>query len=203
MKIILLDNNPEMISAWKNSNLAELSDLEIVEADFCEYMKDHNEDIDIIVSPANAFGLMDGGYDGAITKFFGRNLMEKVQKKILEEYGGEQIIGTSISVQIPSDREKYIIHTPTMRWPEEIIDPRVISDCMRTCLLEIMKLERRDGLDYTAIIPAFGGCAGKVPFNIIADLMYMGYRRAIEPNTEISWKIVTEIKYNINSVVKY
>ena len=35
------------------------------------------EEFDCMVSPANSFGLMDGGVDAAITKFFGEQLQER------------------------------------------------------------------------------------------------------------------------------
>jgi O-acetyl-ADP-ribose deacetylase (regulator of RNase III) len=55
-------------------------------------------EFDCLVSPANSFGLMDGGTDAAIVRFFGEELMERVQKRILAEYLGEQPVGTSMLV---------------------------------------------------------------------------------------------------------
>ena len=43
-------------------------------------------EFDCMVSAANSFGLMDGGVDLAITRFFGVQLMERVQAHILQEY---------------------------------------------------------------------------------------------------------------------
>lgn len=37
-------------------------------------MKTHEGRIDAVVSPANAYGLMDGGYDKALTDYFGNDL---------------------------------------------------------------------------------------------------------------------------------
>jgi O-acetyl-ADP-ribose deacetylase (regulator of RNase III) len=51
-----------------------------------------------MVSPANSFGLMDGGIDAAITKYFGKELMQRVQARIMQEYCGEQPVGTAIMV---------------------------------------------------------------------------------------------------------
>jgi O-acetyl-ADP-ribose deacetylase (regulator of RNase III) len=49
---------------------------------------------DAIVSPANSFGLMDGGFDAALTKFFGGYLQSAVQERIIKEYSGEQPVRT-------------------------------------------------------------------------------------------------------------
>jgi hypothetical protein len=53
---------------------------------------------DCLVSPANSFGMMDGGMDAAITAFFGMQLMERVQQQILDDYLGEQSVGTSFII---------------------------------------------------------------------------------------------------------
>ena len=54
---------------------------------------------DCLVSPANSFGMMDGGIDAAITAFFGMQLMERVQQRILDDYLGEQSVGTSFMIE--------------------------------------------------------------------------------------------------------
>lgn len=42
----------------------------------CESLENflNTHTIDCVVSPANSFGLMDGGYDLAITEYFGEQL---------------------------------------------------------------------------------------------------------------------------------
>jgi O-acetyl-ADP-ribose deacetylase (regulator of RNase III) len=53
---------------------------------------------DCIVTAANSFGLMDAGIDRAVMKFFGEQVMHTVQKKILEDYLGEQPVGTCLLI---------------------------------------------------------------------------------------------------------
>ncbi|MEJ1715111.1 phage tail protein, partial [Escherichia coli] len=53
------------------------------------------EGYDCIVSPANSFGMMDGGIDKYIVEKFGSQLMIDVQNVIIKEYVGEQPVGTS------------------------------------------------------------------------------------------------------------
>ena len=175
MKIYLLDINPHMTKAWE-AYFKDIDDVEIVNTDFDNFMFDYT--VDAVVSPANAFGLMDGGYDGAITRYFGKQLMKDVQYKIITEWYGEQPVGTSISVPIKSKQVYYndkikdmiLIHTPTMRTPSRIIDDRIIYQCMRTTLIEAMKNNVRN-----IVIPAFGGATGGVPFDTIAKMMYLAY----------------------------
>lgn len=55
-------------------------------------------EFDCMVSPANSFGLMDGGIDFYISEFFGWDLLPKVQQAILDEWAGEQPVGTCMIV---------------------------------------------------------------------------------------------------------
>ena len=81
-----------------------------------------------MVSAANSFGLMDGGVDLAITRFFGVQLMERVQAHILQEYLGEQPIGTSFTIETGHPKHPFVAHTPTMRVPMRDFDHR---QCVR------------------------------------------------------------------------
>jgi len=53
------------------------SNVKCVAAEFDEFLR--SNPVQCIVSPANAFGLMDGGYDLAITHYFGDQLQKRVQ----------------------------------------------------------------------------------------------------------------------------
>ena len=135
MKIYFVEKNPNKLEKLK-LYFKDETNIEYVSCDFLEFMK--NNKVECVVSPANAFGLMDGGFDKAITKWYGDELQSKVQKYIIENYFGEQPVGTSFIIETGKANE-YLIHTPTMRVPERIIDPRVIYQCMRTSLIEAKK----------------------------------------------------------------
>jgi O-acetyl-ADP-ribose deacetylase (regulator of RNase III) len=192
MKIYLLDINKAMTDAWQK--YFDLLNVEVVNEDFAAFMNDHS-DIEAIVSPANSFGLMDGGYDKAITNYFGPQLMKDVQDIIVKEWYGEQPVGTSISVPITSkvytkqvDEERVIqynpilIHTPSMRTPEQIVDYRIIYQCTRTTLIEALKQD----VD-SIVIPAFGGLTGRVPYDTIAKMMFLAYKQICNQPKELNW----------------
>lgn len=184
MKTYLLDRNPDMIEAWKVYFENE-PDVEVVHDDFTSFMDSHQE-VDLIVSPANSFGIMNGGYDAAITKYFGRNLFTEVQRRIKYCWHGEQPIGTCLAVNIPTDNRKILLHTPTMRVPSIIIDPTIVYTCMRTTLLTAydMALHRNDSV----VVPAFGVATGKVPYDVVAKMMWLGYKQVTSELPEkIGW----------------
>jgi len=192
MKIYLLDINKSMTDAWYK--YFDLPNVEIVNEDFATFMGKH-PDIEAIVSPANSFGLMDGGYDKAITDYFGKQLMKDVQDVILMDWYGEQPVGTSISVPIVSrfyDKQidngrilqcnPILIHTPSMRTPEQIVDSRIVYQCMRTTLIEALKQD----VD-SIVIPAFGGLTGRVSYDVIAKMMFLAYRQICNQPKELNW----------------
>ena len=138
--------------------------------------------VDCVVSPANAYGLMDGGYDLAISEWFGWDLQEKVQQYIVKHFYGEQPVGTSIIIDTDKDGIK-LIHTPSMRYPDRIRDPLIVYQCMRTCLITAMQNDIG-----SIVIPAFGGCTGQLSPLMIAEMMWRAYKQLAEVPSEISWR---------------
>lgn len=188
MKIYLLDINKNMTDVWEKY-FSNMEDIEIVNEDFSTFMNKH-PNIEAVVSPANSFGLMDGGYDKAITDYFGEGLMKDVQKAILLNWHGEQPVGTSITVPIFNrtintafgKKLCVLIHTPSMRTPEIIKDSRIIYQCMRTTLIEAKRQEVK-----SIVIPAFGGLTGRVPCDKIAKMMYLAHKQISNKPDELNW----------------
>ena len=179
MKIYLLDKNHGTTEQWQRY-FAEDADVEVVNMYFEDFMNSH--DVDCVVSPANSYGLMDGGYDRAISEYFGWDLMKVVQKKILDECFGEQLVGTSIIVDIPNTNKK-LIHTPTMRVPSYIKDPMIVYYCMRSVLMLAIK----EGVQ-SIVIPAFGGACGGLRSDVIAYMMKAAYLQVMNPPKELNWQ---------------
>ena len=75
---------------------------------------------DCVVTAGNSFGLMDAGMDLAVVRFFGRQLMERIQKQILDDFLGEQPVGTCIIVPTEHATHPFVAHAPTMRVPMNI-----------------------------------------------------------------------------------
>ncbi len=178
MKIYLLDRNYSIVECWRE-RFAGVKDVEIVSDDFARFMNTH--DVECVVSPANSFGLMDGGYDLAISKYFGWDLSKKVQQYIIDNLYGEQPVGTSIIVDI-NEKQK-LIHTPSMRTPSHIKEPLIIYNCMRTCLM----LAKQNNIK-SIVIPAFGGECGNVSFSLLAEMMFQAYNQIQNPPKEITWE---------------
>lgn len=187
LEIYLLDKDIEMVESWSRFFGTVKNVIPV-----CNYFDDFMAitRVQCVVSPANAYGLMDGGYDLAISEWFGYDLQKKVQHYIVERLHGEQPVGTSIIIDTDIDGIK-LIHTPTMRYPDWIRDPLVVYQCMRTCLMTAM-----DNDVNSIVIPAFGGCAGGVPSDVIAEMMWRAYKQISEAPSEISWRYAVSSHFN-------
>lgn len=75
---------------------------------------------DCVVTAGNSFGLMDAGVDLAVVRYFGRHVMERVQKCILDDHLGEQPVGTCMIIPTDHATHPFVAHAPTMRVPMNI-----------------------------------------------------------------------------------
>ena len=94
--LILADRSVEMVASF-NEMFEALPRVSVLRCDFQRI-----PDFDCMTSPGNSFGLMDGGVDAAITKYFGRKLPRRVQAGIMKDFDGEQPVGTCLIVPTES-----------------------------------------------------------------------------------------------------
>lgn len=194
MKVYLLDRNKRISDIWK-IYFRDEQDVEVMCCGFEKFMENYN--VECIVSPANSYGIMDGGYDLAITEYFGEELMKKVQKYIIRNYYGEQPVGTSFIIETGVKNIK-LIHTPTMRIPAKIKEPMVVYQAMRTTLMTALENNIK-----SIVILAFGGCCGDMNPQELCELMYEGYRQIMNPPEKLSWDYATRWEPEISEKWKY
>jgi O-acetyl-ADP-ribose deacetylase (regulator of RNase III) len=141
---------------------------------------------DCLVSPANSFGMMDGGMDAAITKFFGVSLMDRVQRRILDDYLGEQSVGTSFIVETGNPSYPWLAHTPTMRVPMKIVGTDISYVAMWAMLLAVkmhnqVNSEIPSKLITTIACPGLGTGIGCIPPDEAARQMALAYDHFLYP----------------------
>ena len=194
MKIFLLSDAAIMEYCW-NAYFSNEPDVCVI-CDTLEHFLS-NIKVDCVVSPANSYGLMDGGFDLAISEYFGWDLQKRVQEYILKNFRGEQPVATSFIIDTGRDGIR-LIHTPTMRIPFPVKDPMIVYHCTRTSLMTA--LEHNIG---SIVIPAFCGEYGDVSPKVIGKLMYEAYKQVINPPEQIDWDYAErwrpELEYAIGS----
>ena len=121
---------------------------------------------DLIVSPANSYGILDGGFDDAISRAFSPTkeyyaLTHHVQLQLYDQYRGFLPPGNCHLVKLPAEwREqkllkygdgtgwgaKYIAICPTMRMPSSAKwDKEVVYECIWSLLCAVDRHNRGAG----------------------------------------------------------
>lgn len=72
---------------------------------------------DCFVTAANSFGMMTAGIDAAVVARFGEKLMQTVQHRVMDQFLGEQPVGTAFLVATEDSEIPFVCHAPTMRVP--------------------------------------------------------------------------------------
>jgi O-acetyl-ADP-ribose deacetylase (regulator of RNase III) len=176
LKLILVAPDRSLYEAFKQ-HFSDLPKVEIVN-NYFEWIIN----FDCLVSPANSFGMMDGGMDAAIVNFFGRSLEEKVQQTILEDYLGEQPIGTSLIVKTNHSKHPFLAHTPTMRVPMTIVGTDIPYVAMWAMLLAVRQHNKTSQRKIdTVVCPGLGTGIGRVPYSEAARQMALAYDRFLYP----------------------
>lgn len=166
--IILLDRRPDIVEAWED-HFTGVPGITTVIGSF------NDKIADIIVSPANSFGFMNGGIDFAYTQFFGPQIQEKVQSSIKTNFGGELLIGQALLVQTDHVQFPYMIAAPTMRLPMKITDPADVFLATRAALRIAVRMQNAVDGQLTILFPGMGTGAGMIPPDFCADHMRKAY----------------------------
>ena len=112
-KLYLIDSKEELCDKWRQV-FSSYPEVEILSGDYFQ------QGADAIVSPANSFGIMDGGLDLAIRNELGFHVETDIQEVVLNKYHGEMPIGSAEIIDTNHDRWSYMIAAPTMRIPENV-----------------------------------------------------------------------------------
>lgn len=175
-KLILVAPEASLYEAFRKS-FEHLPNVEVIH-NYFEWLTE----FDCLVSPANSFGMMDGGMDAAITQFFGIDLERKVQSQILETYLGEQPIGTSMIIETGHPQHPYLAHTPTMRVPMIIKGTDIPYNAMWAMLLAVRQHNQQSHKPIQSIAcPGLGTGIGQVPYREAARQMALAYDHFLYP----------------------
>jgi O-acetyl-ADP-ribose deacetylase (regulator of RNase III) len=176
MRLIVVDRGREFceVARWQ---FRELPEVEIVCGRFEELPV-----FDCVVTAGNSFGLMDAGMDLAVVRFFGRQVMELVQKQILEDYLGEQPVGTSIIVATGEASHPFVAHTPTMRVPMNIQGTDHVYMAMWAALTGVHRHNRSQSQRIESLAcPGLGTGTGGMDANEAALQMRLAYEHYQRP----------------------
>ncbi|CAL2104421.1 putative phosphatase, C-terminal domain of histone macro H2A1 like protein [Tenacibaculum sp. 190130A14a] len=182
-EITLIDVQNELCTEWQKS-FEEFSEVSIVNGKF-----ELEREYDCLVSPANSFGLMDGGIDLAIRNYFGMKIQYNVQKRIQKEFYGEQPVGTSIIVFTENECHPFLAHTPTMRVPTDISKTDNVYNAFFAMLTSIANHNKTGKARIEKVLcPGMGTATGRMSPKEAARQMSIAYKNFKYPTTNMNWK---------------
>ena len=129
-KLYLIDSKSELCDKWRQV-FSSYPEVEVLSGDYFQ------QSADAIVSPANSFGIMDGGLDLAIRNKLGFQVETDIQEVILNKYHGEMPIGNAEIINTNHNKWSYMIAVPTMRIPENVAFTLNAYIAFRTILIAI------------------------------------------------------------------
>jgi O-acetyl-ADP-ribose deacetylase (regulator of RNase III) len=183
----LVHPEPAMCDAFE-VRFAGLPGVRVVRSRF-EDLEPHG----CFVTAGNAFGLMTAGIDAAVVRRFGEDLMARVQHRIMDQYFGEQPVGTAFVLPTGDPTLPFLCHAPTMRVPGSIEGTDKVYAATWAALLAIEAHNRAADLAIGVVgFPAMGTGFGGVPFDEAARQMAAAYRHYLEPPHRLDWDFVVE-----------
>ncbi len=146
---------------------------------------------DCFVTAGNAFGIMNAGIDAAVIRFHGEDLIRRIQFRILDEFLGEQPIGTSFIEPTGNPEYPLIAHSPTMRVPGSIEGTDKVYAATWASLIAVYRHKaQHDSPIETVVFPAMGAGFGGVPYTEVARQMAAAYRHYLNPPHRMDWDMV-------------
>lgn len=170
VRVKLVDVNPKMIKAWRDS-FEDNPEVEIIEGSMLD------QHVSAWVTPTNAKASMDGGLDGVIKRQLGAQIEKKVQAEVKRKYGGTMPVGTATCVETGVDTPRFLISTPTMVGSSDDISAslNVALACCAAFQMVHMHNTEHGGQIRSIGLPGLGAATGRTPVEICADLMWTAY----------------------------
>jgi O-acetyl-ADP-ribose deacetylase (regulator of RNase III) len=151
-RVFLLDRERRLAAAWKEA-FSDVAAVEVVHGDF------FSTEAEAMVSPANSFGIMDGGLDRAIRDVLGAGVERRVRDRIIEHHHGELPVGLAEVVATDDARWPLLVCAPTMRIPESASNTTNAYLAFRAALLALVRHGTARGRPVASVVCP-GLCTG-------------------------------------------
>ena len=176
-KVILVDREGPLVAAWREA----FRDVREVEAGGGGFFA---ADAEAMVSPANSFGVMDGGLDLAIRDVLGLEVERRIRERIASRHHGELPVGVAEIVETDDARWPLLVCAPTMRVPEDASRTLNAYLAFRAVLLELSRLGEERGRAVSSVVcPGMCTGVGAMSPRRCAAQMRVAWRQMNGPST--------------------
>jgi O-acetyl-ADP-ribose deacetylase (regulator of RNase III) len=170
MNITLVALDPALARAWRNA-FDSVDRVRVVEGNYFDHIAD------AMVSPANSFGIMDGGIDLAIREALGLSVQRKLQEQIVANHHGELPVGCAEIVATDHAKWPWLVAVPTMRVPESVANTLNAYLAFRAALLACAK----HGSIKSMVCCGLATGIGRMEPTRCAAQMRIAYKHALDP----------------------
>jgi O-acetyl-ADP-ribose deacetylase (regulator of RNase III) len=187
-RIYLIDRWSLLVERWKE----QFSDCPAVQVIAGDYFQ---RAADAMISPANSFGIMDGGLDLEIRDQLGFPVEKKLQEVIVAKHHGELPIGSAEIIETGHAQWKYLISAPTMRVPEPIaftLNPYLAFRAVLVAVENFNKNRGKREID-SLVCSGLGTGVGKVDAARCARQMRAAYQVMQAPSRIPSFQWIHEV----------
>ncbi len=149
---------------------------------------------DCFVTAGNSFGIMTAGVDAAVVRVHGVGLMKRIQYHILDEFLGEQPVGTAFLEPTGNAAYPFVAHAPTMRVPGSIVGTDHVYNAAWAAFLAVYRhnLASAERKIDTLAFPALGAGFGGMAYAESARQMAAAYRHYLYPPHRLDWDAAVE-----------
>jgi O-acetyl-ADP-ribose deacetylase (regulator of RNase III) len=186
-RIHLVDQSAPLVAAWREV----FRDHPEIIAERRDFFEQH---ADAMVSPANSFGIMDGGLDAAIRDTLGPAIEARVRGVLVERHHGELHVGSAEIVPTGDPRWPALVVAPTMRVPDDVSRTTNAYVAFRAALLAVRRHnEAGEGSRIRSLLcPGLCTGVGAMPPRRCAVQMRIAYRQLRDAPTLPSFKAIYE-----------
>jgi O-acetyl-ADP-ribose deacetylase (regulator of RNase III) len=190
----LVDRSPALVAAWQEA-FADVEEVTVRAGDFFA------SPANAMVSPANSFGIMDGGLDLAIRDALGGDVQKRVHEVLLSRHHGELPVGFAEIVETGHASWPLLVVAPTMRVPESVAQTTNAYLAFRAALLAVKRFNEAHGTDTirTLLCPGLGtGIGGMSPKRCTVQML-MAWKTVVGPARIPSFQQIHEIHRALRS----
>jgi len=145
MKLILCDQNPATLDAWR-SQFQKRPEVEVRSEDILETAAD------AIVVPGNSFGFLDSGLGLRVSNAYGWGIQDEIRRRIDEDLDGELLVGEALVLRQPAF-PRAIVYAPIWRTPRRLEGTVNVFLAVRGALLAVAKDAAPPPLEAVALPP--------------------------------------------------
>lgn len=193
LRVILVDREGPLAAAWREA-FRDVTEVEVVRGDY------FSTPAEAMVSPANSFGVMDGGLDLAIRDGLGLHVEQRVRERIASAHHGELPVGVAEIVETNDARWPLLVCAPTMRVPEDASRTLNAYLAFRAILLALARYGRERGAPVRSVVcPGLCTGVGATAPRRCAAQMRVAWRQVTGPATTPAFNEIHRVHHALRT----